>query len=1191
MSKLRRTTLSRWAAALICAVAFVFPAVAQSNKGTITGTVTDANGAVIKDAAVTATNSATGETRKATSNDDGTYVIPAIDPGVYTVRIEAAGFQTSSVTEVKLETGGRQAVDVVMNVGAVGGETVTVTAEAPLAETETSVRGDLITGREVTDLPIPQRNFTILATLSPGVTRPAVGTLGGGGNFTQGGVGESTESTRFRESGGSVLAVNGARVTQNNFMLDGVDNNETQFGQIAIFPDPDAIAEFRIDTSVPPAESGRAGGAVISTTIKSGGNAFHGTLYEFYQGAFASAKPTNNPNPGNFVQHNYGGVIGGPIFLPNFGEGGPTYWSGRNKSFFFFSYNKQKGGRPIPEFGFVTVPTARMRIGDFGELLQPGTTQTYNRAGGGTIVAPVGTVFCANAAPAAGNDLRNCGQPLSPAGLALLNAYPLPTQGGLQNNYARNRKFVFDQKAYTTRLDHTFNQSNTLFGRYSFSNLGRARENNFPLGTSPNGNDLPSGFGAGNEFGKTRQIALGDTHTFTPTVVNDARAGYSRVEIGIFNTGVFGSGGFSPTVGNNLGIANSNIDTNSSGIPLIGVADVPAINQLEFVGDGGPFYFTSNNYSFLDTMTVVRGAHTLRLGGDLRVRQNTQFDAGRAGAIKGQYQYGTSAGGFLSGNYNGIGPEDAGSGTANLLLGYAPAFASRGIISYTFLRSNKEVAFFVQDDWKATPTLTLNLGLRYDMYTAPTERFDAQYNFDPAAGRLVRAGDGSGLGRDLANTDKNNFAPRVGFSWSGLRDDRRMVVRGAYGIVYTPDVSGQLPLAFNAPTSSSYNCTLQGSTGTYNCSQLTTATSLDTGIPIPPTSTTLPTSFVPDVNQRLFYVDPNNETSLYHQYNLTFQYEFIRNFLVDLAYVGSAGRNLLRVQNIGQSLTSGPGSREVAGFQEVVTTRFNGSSRFDAFQAKVERRFTRGFSMLSSYTWAHGIDDTAGGFAGQSLGPNRYGPQNPLRPELDRGNSDLDIRHLFRFENVLELPFGRSRRFAGDIPRALDYVIGGWQFNNNITISSGPVYSVHIGGQRPDLIGDPTPTAAQQARGLEFNPDAFAFPVTPIFGGAPCSPTTSSGSERCFGNLGRNTFRGQAQEYWDASLFKNISVPAISEEFKVQLRVQAYNVLNHINRFVPNRDVNFSIQNGVRAYNDVNVGRDTALQNPRQLEFSIKLLF
>ena len=344
------------AATVLCLAAFALPSAAQSNKGTLVGTITDPAGAVVKDAKVTATNVATGETRTATTSEEGTYTIPTLEPGVYRITVEAAGFGQVTVDEVKLETAARQAVDVALTAAGVSGGTVTVTAETPLAETESSVRGDLITGREITDLPIPQRNFTILATLSPGVTRPAVGTLGGGGNFVSGGVGESTESTRFRESGGSVLAVNGARVTQNNFMLDGIDNNETQFGQIAIFPDPDLIAEFKIDTSVPPAESGRAGGAVINTTTKSGTNAVHGSLYEFYQGNFASAKPANNPNPGNFVQHNYGGTVGGPIFLPHFGEGGPYFHDGRNRSFFFFGYNKQKGSRPIGEFNSFTLP-------------------------------------------------------------------------------------------------------------------------------------------------------------------------------------------------------------------------------------------------------------------------------------------------------------------------------------------------------------------------------------------------------------------------------------------------------------------------------------------------------------------------------------------------------------------------------------------------------------------------------------------------------------------------------------------------------------------------------------------------------------------------------------------------------------------------------------------------------------------
>src|SRR5918911_4362682 len=292
MSTQRRTIpFSMWAA-LLCVAAFAFTASAQSNKGTITGTVTDPNGAVVKDAKVTATNVATGESHDATTGGEGTYTIPALDPGVYKITVNAQGFSQSVIDQVKVDTSSRQAVDVTLTAGGLGGDTVTVTAEAPLAETESSVRGDLITGKQVTDLPIPQRNFTLLATLSPGVTRPFVGVIGGGGNFEGGGsnpVGTSTESTRFRESGGSVLVVNGARPTNNNFTLDGVDNNEGQFGQIGIYPPPDAIAEFKIQTSVAPAEAGRAGGGIISTTTPSGGDHYHGSLYEFYQGRVLSA--------------------------------------------------------------------------------------------------------------------------------------------------------------------------------------------------------------------------------------------------------------------------------------------------------------------------------------------------------------------------------------------------------------------------------------------------------------------------------------------------------------------------------------------------------------------------------------------------------------------------------------------------------------------------------------------------------------------------------------------------------------------------------------------------------------------------------------------------------------------------------------------------------------------------------------
>src|SRR5678815_3332907 len=322
---------------------------AQNNKGAIVGTVKDPNDALVAKAQVKVTSTKTGEVRTTDTSDDGTYTVTNLEPGPYNVTVEATGFQTVTFEAVQVETNARLPLDVKFASVATSTSSVTITAEsAPLVESETSVRGDLITGRQVTDLPIPQRNFTLLAGLSPGVTRPNLGLLGGGGNFVNGGGGQNnTEATRFRESGGSVLVVNGARATNNNFTLDGVDNNESQFGQIAIYPQPDAIAEFKIETSVPSAESGRAGGGIISTTFKSGGNDFHGTAGEIYQGRFLSAAaakfddPTSQPVP-NYVTHNFYGTIGGPIFLPHFGEGGPTVYNGRNRSFFFFSLNGQR---------------------------------------------------------------------------------------------------------------------------------------------------------------------------------------------------------------------------------------------------------------------------------------------------------------------------------------------------------------------------------------------------------------------------------------------------------------------------------------------------------------------------------------------------------------------------------------------------------------------------------------------------------------------------------------------------------------------------------------------------------------------------------------------------------------------------------------------------------------------------------
>src|SRR5215213_1479628 len=1184
-------------------VTFAMSAVAQNNKGAIVGTVKDPNDALVAKAQVKVTSPKTGEVRTTDTSDDGTYTVTNLEPGTYTVTVEAPGFQAIRFEAVQVETNSRLPLDVKFASIATSSASVTITAEsAPLVESETSVRGDLITGRQVTDLPIPQRNFTLLAGLSPGVTRPNLGLLGGGGNFVAGGGGQNnTEATRFRESGGSILVINGARATNNNFTLDGVDNNESQFGQIAIYPNPDAIAEFKIETSVPSAESGRAGGGIISTTFKSGGNEFHGTAGEVWQGRFLSAAagrfddPTSPPVP-NYVTHNFYGTVGGPIYLPRPGEGGPVLYDGKNRSFFFFSLNGQRNSTPV--FGgtgdpqAVPVPTAKMRVGDFGELLQPGTSRTYQLAGGGTVVAPQGTIFAPNGTPVPGNDLRNCPTcgAFSNFALNYVNAFPLPNLPGAGRNFQTNRSEHAIVDSYDIRIDHRITSNNTLFGRYSKSETARSRDNFFPLGTAPTGNDLPAGPSAGDEFGDSKAFALGDTHVFSPTVVNDARFGVTRVQIGIFNTGVNGTGGFSPNVSANLGAPNINLGPNSSGIVLMGIVDdlSGTDRATEFTGDGGPFYFLSNNFHVADAVTVVKGNSTYKFGGDYRVRQNSNYDGGRNNGTKGNYQYGTTGSGFVSGNYNGIGPNDTGSSLANFLLGYQPGFVGRGDPGGPYYQSSKEMAFFVQDDWKVNPNLTLNLGLRYDIFTAPTERFDRQGNFDPATRTIQMAGENAPGGRDLADTDKNNFGPRIGFAYSGFKADKTVVIRGGYGLLYTTDISAAQPLTANPGTGA----------GSFACNPITnpagcpsvflTRNPFDNGVPTAPFTVAAPgSSFAAPTNGGLIlFTDPNRSDEMYHQYNFTIQDEFRPGWLAEVAYVGSLGRNLLVLQNIGTGNDQGgPGSREVVlvnvtSSNPITATRYRGSSSYNSLQTKLEKRFGKGLALLSSYTWAHAIDDSPGGVCANGAGARDCGPDDPTRPELERGNSDTDVRHRFTFSNVWDIPFGRNRRYGADMHRALDAAVGGWQFNNIVAWQSGPVFNVTCNGGRVDLIGDPTPTQAQRAQGMELNRDAFRCATTRVFASDPDTFSNGAASPK-IGSLGRNVFRGRQQFYWDASLYKNFPISAISEAFNIQFRFSAYNVLNRVNRSFPTGDFN----------NAGEFGRDVNEQRRRQMEFSLRLIF
>jgi hypothetical protein len=378
---------------------------------------------------------------------------------------------------------------------------------------------------------------------------------------------------------------------------------------------------------------------------------------------------------------------------------------------------------------------------------------------------------------------------------------------------------------------------------------------------------------------------------------------------------------------------------------------------------------------------------------------------------------------------------------------------------------------------------------------------------------------------------------------------------------------------------------------------------LSSPLPLPPNVFLAgPTFPVASISQDVFAVDTELSDASYHQFNLTGQWEFSPGWLAEAAYVGNYGRNLQIDRNIGTDLGRGPGSRQVPlGF--VNFTDDIGESSYNSLQTKLEKRFSRGLSILSAYTWSHAIDNGPGRFAGNSNpGRNLFGPNNPLNIDLERGNSDIDTRHRFTFANVYDLPFGRGRRFGTDWPRALDFFVGGFQWNNVITIQSGPTYTINFGegGPRPNLVGDPTPTADQRARRMEFNPAAFAPPSNPIFSNVNCTAAANPSFNGCFGTLGRNTFRGDRQEFWDMSFFKNFR---LGETFNIQGRLQVFNVLNHVVRNVPDRNIEPCFTNGVFdapkcAANSVDsrsstfrVGIDTSAQRQRQLEWGMRIVF
>ncbi len=1097
--------LTKWVVVLVLTILAGQVAWAQSDTARLQGTVTDQNDAVVSGATVTVTNEGTQRQVSATTNELGYYTVPGLPAGQYHVEVSQKGFK-KLVRDLELQVEQIAVVDFKLEVGELT-QTVMVEAGSPVINPGDSSIGNVVDSQQVTELPLNGRNFTQLATLSPGVTRgvPTASATGAGGN---------AETFRNGETGGAALAVNGLRPQNNNFQLDGIDNNEALVNTIVFFPNADAIEEFRVQTSVAPAQFGRAGGALVLTSIKSGTNNFHGSAYWFNRNTNLQARDffDNGPVPA-YNRNQFGGTLGMPII--------------KDHLFVFMDYQGLR--KRIPGSNDVaTVPTTAMRNGDFSELLCTGnpTCAGTGLAAPITILDPTtGTPFAGNVIPA---------DRINPVGLAYLNAFPAPNCDAsvdsrchsIYQNYRNIRLINETWNDFDVRVDWVVNSTNTVFGRIS---RGRVDQTETPRLTT-----LPSGFGSGTNFNYPWGAAIGWTDTINPTVLNEARIGFVRTDYG-----------FAPPFQNedictNLGIPNCNTPL-LGGIALIGGFNT----QIEYTGDYGLYSVPQNGYQASDTVTWTKGRHTLKAGGSFLKRQLNFF---RPLSGKGFFS--------ISGNGDQGSHVSTGYEVSDLLAGFVDNY-SHGTQEGMVGTRTWENGVFVQDDWRVTQRLTLNLGLRYDILTWPSEVLNRQANFDLATGVIVLPGQ-DGYPSNLVGNNWHNFAPRLGFAYQ-LTGDGKTVLRGGYGIFYFLDRGGiNNQLAQNPPFSgqNSYSYT-QGYritlSGALPCQPTCTQSQLiatDATAPLPSGNfdnldLTAPT------NVAVVDYLKNSPTPRVSQWNLQIQRQLDAQSSVSLAYVGDRGVHLTRNYNANQQLygvsTSDPGHDLYPQLGSITVQDNSGNSHYNSLQAQYERRFHAGFQFLGAFTWSRTIDDSCGDL--DSCMPQLY-----TNYHIERGLSNIDQSYRMVLSSVYELPFGRGMRFGRNWSRPIDWVLGGWQLNGIYTLQSGLPFSVCVDGAqgscvtRADVVGPLQTFPGTITPGLYFNTSSFAAPPTTTY--ADGSTTYDRP-----GTSGRDILRGPGFSNIDMSIFKSFN---ITEKSRLEVRFQAYNATNtpHFNN--PNADLSQS---------------------------------
>lgn len=1211
-------------ALILLTIAFVTngpQAAAQKDAGAIVGTVRDPSGAVVVGAKISVTDIERGQTFNTTTGASGEYVASPLRIGRYTVSVEHPGFKTAVSNTIDINVQDRAAINITLELGAVV-DTIKVTAFTPLIQTETSELGQIVDSKRVSALPLNGRNFAQLALLSAGTAPSEPGS---------------------RDEGGYGFSSNGARSLQNNFLLDGVDNNsnlpdllnETNF---VIQPPIDALEEFKVQTNAYSAEFGRGNGAIVNAVIKSGKNQLHGSLWEFLRNEKLDSKnyfdDRNSPTP-PFKQNQFGGTFGGPVVIPGL-------YNGKDRTFFFFDYEGLRKRQAQTQTALV--PNSAWLTGDFTNNLDGSTLLDYSSATGvldcNKVATYTGEIFDTRQTQVDATSptgfcgvpfgYNGSGQPVNvipfakqdPLGERLAALYPTagPFNQNSGNNFLANPVLAESRTNFDTRVDERFSDADSVFFRFSYEDQPSTIPGTFG-GIADGG-----GFFSGVEKNSYRSFATSWTRIFKPTLINEFRLGYNRINSQRAqlnaNKNISGDPSF------NVNFPGVPFSPGIGGLPQLGFSDVSTL--------GSPTYLPSkelqNSYTLSENLTWVKGHNIFKYGTEIRREEFTIFQPASPRGNLGFDQ-------ALTDNPGATGT--GGTGFASFLVGLTNGGGINNLHNVDYFRQT--YAFYGQDDWKVTPKLTLNLGLRYELFLPVTERHDQIATFDfthpstptlivprgqtqqltPTIATIVNiSATGS---KSLIKTDKNNFAPRVGLAYQLLP---KSVLRVGYGIFYGGQENGPYSNpspGFNPPFFVTQSFSAPCSLPSANPALYNSDPTLNHDCAVPDLSNQplqnpgtaglvvgFPATALTDPNTPTFFsVDQNLLTPYMQQWHLGLQQEMPGNSVLELTYAGSKGTKLYTFFNGNQARPDADPASPTAPRRLVQSIdtgidwfRSTGKSSYNSFQAHYEKRFQKGLQFQASYTWAHSLDISSNA----NLGPtqNNSDFRDFRFPGAEYGSSDFDVRHRFVFSSIYELPFGYGKQFLGNASGIADQIVGGWQVSNIVSVATGNWYTVldssnaanadgNAGGvsQRPDRFGDPLKagpvlanpdvhchfTPAQDPNGIA--PERIGTPDAFFNGCAFGDPTPGT-----FGNVGRNTIQGPGNKDWDFSMFKTFS---IEEKAHLEFRAEFFNILNHTNLlFAKSGPQN---GNGSTIRGTSQFGKLTAARDPRQIQFALKLSF